>query len=67
MLDVQGCSVVNALGGWVGLSGVLGPRVNALDGWASIGVLDVPDCPVGECLGWVGFSRGAGRTGLFCG
>ena len=36
---------------------VVGPPVNALGGWASVGVLDVLDCSVGECLGWVGFSR----------
>ena len=46
---------VNALGGRA--SGVVGPLVNALGGWGSVGVLDVPVCSVGECLGWVGFSR----------
>ena len=35
---------------------MVGPPVNALGGWASVGVLDVLDCSVGECLGWVGFS-----------
>ena len=35
---------------------VVCPWVNALGGWASVGVLDVPECRVGECLGWVGFS-----------